>query len=192
MPQRGPKHHGDHEIDDNRADGPKQGAQLVWPARQHDIKMGETREYVDGKDTEGHGVAGCCTNIKQPCDEKKRDILNVVSVHAPGTFDIFVGQQLLRAWMRISGGPLRILLVAVPTSDLDHSEYGDPSLRHHLHNHQCRRYSVIAKYRVVEGQQVHESTPRRKANLCRVAGRYLSRRLLPFILNNRKDFSFKL
>jgi hypothetical protein len=50
----------------------------------------------------------------------------------------------------------------------------------------------MAKYRVIEGQQVHESTPRRKANLSRVAGRYLSRRLLPFILNNRKDFSFKL
>src|ERR1700726_2054015 len=99
--------------------------------------MGETREYVDGKDTESHGVAGCCTNIKQPCDEKKRYILKVVSVHSPGTFDIFVGQQLLRAWMRISGGPLRILLVAVPTSDLGHSEYGDPSLRHHLHDHQC-------------------------------------------------------
>lgn len=76
VPQRGPKHHGGHEINGNRADGPKQGTQLVRSRR--DIKMDKTREDKGGKDTEGHDVAWRWTNIKQPRDKKERNILNPV------------------------------------------------------------------------------------------------------------------
>ena len=56
-------------------------------------------------------------------------------VHTSGTLDIFVGQQLLRVWMMVGEGALRILRVAISAFDREHSKYGDPPLRHHLHNH---------------------------------------------------------
>src|ERR1700722_5446898 len=119
--------------------------------------MGKTGQYVDEKNTESRDVAGRRADVKQPRDEKKRDILDVVPVHAPGTLDIFVWQQLVRAWMRIADGPLCILSVAIPAFYLHHSKDSDPSLGHHLHDHQCRRDRVVAENRVVEGQQAHRA-----------------------------------
>src|SRR5882762_10356258 len=90
--------------------------------------------------------------------------------------------------MRIGGRPLRVLLVAISTADFDHPKYSDPSLRHHLHDHQGRRDGVIAKHRVVEGQQAHESTPRRNRFVWSAGARLVtaSCRLLPLMFRKCK------
>src|SRR5580704_9150380 len=76
------------------------------------------------------------------------------------TLDILIGKQLLRARMRVGQRLLCILRITKSAADLDHPKYGDPPLRHHLHDHQHRRDGKVTKHWVVDREKIHVSMPR--------------------------------
>src|SRR3984957_15672633 len=122
--------------------------------------MGETREDVNGEHYQGCNIVWRRADVKQADEEKERNVLNVVLMHASRTLDILIGKQLLGAWMRIGQRLLCILRITKSAVDLDHPKYSNPPLRHHLHDHQHRRDGKITKHWIVECEKIHVSMPR--------------------------------
>ena len=98
---------------------------------------------------------GAVQRIKQADDEKDRDVLDVVFMHASRTLDIFVGKQLFGARMGIGKGFSRIFRITISAVDLDHSKYGDPPCDIIFTINSTAATAKVTKDGVVEGEQTH-------------------------------------
>ena len=91
-----------HKVNDEGPDRPKERTDLMRPLRQQDEEVGEAREDVCGEQTSRQPAARGGAHIEQAGDQKERDVLDVVRMHASRALDVLVWQQLVRAgiWVR--------------------------------------------------------------------------------------------